>query len=171
MHLAFVQPELARLDSIKSDALTLCLLKEDWPLRGTPGLVDWRVSGHLSRLRESGWITCDVGEIILMPLARRLPFEKLIVVGMGSLESGLESEKVATAFHQLFDALALLRVHATVIHLPGRPFNIDPERVMDILLDVANDHPDHAEITVVESLDAQEVMQLVYNRRNVAQRD
>lgn len=164
MRVDFVKPELQKLDSIKSDALTLCLLQEDWPLRGTPGLVDWRVSGHLSRLRESGWITCDRGEIVLMPLGRRLHCDKLLLVGMGSTRDFDEAGFVAS-LHELFTALGKLRAHATVMHVPSRPELLGPERSMELLLDVVADHPDHAEIVVVEPVDIQDAMKRVYDAR------
>ena len=161
MRVAFVQPELHRLDAIKSDALCLCLHREDWPLRGTPGLVDWRVCGHLSRLRETGWITCDEGEIVLMPLARRLPWERLLLVGMGASEGGVSDERIAARLHQLFDALERMRIFATVLHLPGRPDRVAPERAMEILLRVAEAHPNHDEVVVVEAIEAQRAMERV----------
>lgn len=164
MRVDFVKPELHQLDLIKSDALTLCLLEEDWPLRGTPGLVDWRVSGHLSRLRESGWITCNRGELVLMPLGRRLHCDKLLLAGMGSVDEFEEAVFVA-GLHEVFQALGKLRAHATVMHVPNHPQLVRPERLMELLLDVASEHPDQAEVLVVEPVDIQEVMKRVYNAR------
>jgi len=161
MHVEFVTPELRRLDVVKSDAMCLCLYEEDWPLRGTPGLVDWRVCGHLSRQRETGWITCAPGEVVLVPLSARLACEKLLIIGMGSMNDGLTSARVAGGLHRMFETLEKLRVHATVIHLPGRPSNMPAEQVVEILLSVSEDHPDHDEVTLVEPLDAQHDMQRV----------
>ncbi len=168
MRVAFVTPELRWLDAIKSDAMCLCLHKEDWPLRGTPGLVDWRVGGHLSRLREAGWITCEAGELVLMPLGRRLPCERLLVVGMGSVDDGLDEGHLIEGLHRLFGALEKMRVHATMMHLPGRPIRLPPEQAIEILLDVATEHPNHDEVVVVESVDAQRVMEQVIESRRSA---
>jgi hypothetical protein len=169
MRVGFVQPELRRLDEVSSDALCLCLHRDDWPLRGTPGLVDWRVCGHLSRLREAGWITCDEGEIVLMPLARRLRCERLLLVGMGGADRGeLSDERIAAPLHQLFDALERMRIFATVLHLPGRPERVPPERAMEILLRVAEAHPNHDEVVVVETIEAQRAMERVLAGRSGA---
>lgn len=161
MHVGFVTPELRRLDSIKSDALCLCLFQEDWPLRGMPGLVDWRVCGHLSRQREAGWITCDEGEMVLMPLAPRLHCEKLLIIGMGSSRTELTDERLTAGLDRMFRSLARMRAHATVLHLPGRPDRVPANKVMELLLAVSEQHPDHAEVIVVEPVDAQQSMEQV----------
>lgn len=165
MRVAFVTPELSKLDTVKSDALALCLHEEDWPLRGAPGLVDWRVCGHLSRMREAGWITCRAGELVLMPLGRKLPFERLLLVGMGSAQEGVSEEAAASGLHMLFSALEKMRVHATVLHLPGRPSRLPPERAMTLLLDVAAEHPNHDEVIVVEPVDVHHEMERVIEGR------
>lgn len=165
MRVAFVQPELRRFDLVKSDAFALCLHPEDWPLRGTAGLVDWRVCGHLSRLRESGWITCEPGEIVLMPLTRRLPCDKLLVIGMGSVDHEDADARMEAGLHQMFEALERMKVFASIVHLPGRPLHRAPEKAMDVLLDVAEAHPDHDEVVVVEPVEAQQIMRRVYEGR------
>ena len=58
-----------------------------------------------------------------------------------------------------------MRVHATVMHLPGRPDRLPPERAMKILLDVAGEHPNHDEVVVVEDSESQRAMELVIERR------
>jgi hypothetical protein len=161
MRVAFVTPDLRRIDLVKSDAMCLCLHSEDWPLKGLPGLVDWRVFGHLSRLAQSGWITCKHGEVMLMPLDGRLPFERLFVIGMGSSTNGIDRGRVATGLHGMFDALGKLRIHSAVLHLPGRPDGLPADVAMRIVLDVAARHQDHDEIVLVEPLEAQQAMKAV----------
>jgi hypothetical protein len=168
MHVGFVVPELRRLDEIKSDAMCLCLYQEDWPLRGTPGLVDWRLSGHISRQREVGWISCAPGEVVLMPLSPRLPSEKLLLVGMGSVDDGLGRDRIATGLHAMFEALERIRVHATLLHLPGRPWRTSTEEVVTVLLDVAAEHPEHDEVILVEPVDAHDTMLRVIETRRSA---
>lgn len=161
MNIEYVTPELRKLDAVKSDAMCLCLYEEDWPLRGTPGLVDWRVCGHLSRQRESGWITCAPGEVVLTPLSPRLPCEKLLIIGMGSMADGLTSARVAGGLHRMFETLEKLNVHAAVLHLPGRPSHMPAEQVAEILLSVSEDHPDHDEVILVEPTEAQHAIKRV----------
>ena len=168
MRVAFVAPELRRLDTVRSNAICLCLARNDWPLRGAPGLVDWRVSGHLSRLAQSGWLTCDRDEVVLMPLAGRLPFDKLLVVGVGA---GLEDGEIEAGLHRMFETLGKMRVHAAVVHLPGRTRGLGPERAMELLLEVSRSHPDHDEVVLVEPLEAQRAMKAVLDARRGAGRD
>ena len=122
-------------------------------------MVDWRVGGHLSRLREQGWITCDAGETLLMPMGRRFPFEKLFLVGMGPVQEQVDEEQVTALLHHLFETLEKMKVYATVMQLPGRPLHLAAERVISILLNVAEDHPNHDEVVLVEPLEAQQEMQ------------
>ncbi len=165
MRVAFVTPDLRKIDGVKSNALCLCLHEDDWPLRGTPGLVDWRVSGHLSRLAERGWITCAEGEVVLMPLAGRLPFDKLLLVGMGPFGGEGGRDRLAAGLHRMFDALLKLRIHAAVLHLPGRPDRLPAEDAMKTLLEVARAHDEHDELVLVEPFEAQRAMKAVLDAR------
>lgn len=165
MRVAFVAPDLRKLDGVKSNALCLCLHEDEWPLRGTPGLVDWRVSGHLSRLAEKRWITSSAGEVVLMPIAGRLPFDKLLLVGMGPFGGEGGKGRVEAGLHRMFDALLGLRVHAAVLHLPGRPGRLPAEEAIRTLLAVAESHAEHDELVLVEPLEAQREMKAVLDER------
>jgi hypothetical protein len=81
--IAFLALELARWDEASVDGLIVTLFKDERPLRGATGLADWRLCGRLSRLVASGRLTSAEGETLLMPPGRRLPFQRILAVGLG----------------------------------------------------------------------------------------
>ena len=54
MEIAFVAPDLRRLDKLRNEALAAALFEGEWPLRGALRLLDWRVAGRISRVIMAG---------------------------------------------------------------------------------------------------------------------
>lgn len=74
------------LDELKTDLLVTTLSESDRPPRGVSGLVDWRMNGFLSKMIIKGAIHGAEEECVLMPLHRRLPARRLLIVGTGPRE-------------------------------------------------------------------------------------
>ena len=53
-------------------------------MRGFAGLLDWRLGGRLSALLAAGFVTGEAGEALLVPGKPHVPFEKVLVVGLGA---------------------------------------------------------------------------------------
>jgi Cytosol aminopeptidase family, N-terminal domain len=103
--LTFRPLTLDALDEAKAEALCLFVGEEERPLTGLAGLVDWRLSGRLSRMIRSGLLTGAPGEALLTPPGSRLSFEKLFLFGTGSLrDAEALSSRLIDAMHRLFQA-------------------------------------------------------------------
>lgn len=169
MELRFTTPQLARLDLAGTDVLVAGLSVEDRPPRGVAGLVDWRLAGRVSRLVASGFVTGARGEVLMIPGRPKLPFEKVLLFGVGRRDAFDEA-----AFVEIVDAvletLEGLQVRTAVVELPGRHFGgISAERAAETLLDRAGARPEHDSWTLVESMDSQRAIRsrMVQERRRV----
>jgi hypothetical protein len=86
---SFLASELGRWDQLWSsgqryEALALPFFSDERPLRGAAGLCDFRLCGRISRLLKSNRIAGELGEVTLYPPGPRLPFERLLLFGLGS---------------------------------------------------------------------------------------
>lgn len=63
----FVAPTLDALDAQPAQWVVAALFQDELPVRGVGGLVDWRVSGRLSRGVETGVISAPPGHALVLP--------------------------------------------------------------------------------------------------------
>ena len=167
--LRFVAPDLRRLDEVTAEVVACGVFRDTRPLTGLAGLVDWRLAGRLSRLARQGFLVGEVGEVLVMPIRARLPFDKLLAFGLGPRAS-FSDETFRRALERVLDSLTGLSVKKAVVELPGRgePV-IDPERATDILLEVLGNGNDEREaLSFVEDGDGQKRIekQALDRRRN-----
>lgn len=166
MELRFVVPDLRHLDEVGSEVLACGLFSDALPPHGTAGLVDWRSCGLISRLLVGGFLTATQGEVMMVPLRPKLPFDKALLFGLGPravFDDGVFRDVTA----HMLRAVQELCARSAVVELPGRfleqsraaqsagPPGVDAERAADILLDLAGSHPEHDVWTLVEPSDAQ----------------
>src|SRR5271165_3978270 len=83
MDLRFISPHLRRLDCASTEVLVTAILADERPPHGVAGLVDWRLRGRLSRLMQRGFVTGQLGEVVLLAGRPQLAFDKLLVFGVG----------------------------------------------------------------------------------------
>ncbi|MBI2898082.1 MAG: hypothetical protein HYY06_31300 [Deltaproteobacteria bacterium] len=158
MRINFVPAELRRLDLLRSDVLALSLFEDERPLRGAAGLVDWRLCGRLSRLLETGRLRGSAPEITLVPPRPRLPFDKLLLVGLGR-SADFSAATFAAAMEQTFEALRSMRTHSSVMSLPGRATGrIPPEQAIQLFVEIAAAHDHQDEVTLIEDLESQKLL-------------
>lgn len=170
MEVRFVPPDLRRLDTLKSEALALPFFQDERPLRGALGLVDWRLSGQVSRLLVRGHATGIPLDTVLVPTRPRLPFDKLLLFGAGRI-ADLDEPRFLLIVQHILTTLDRGRVRASVLGLPGRAQSrIEPERAMELFLDVAQSHPEQDQVTLIEEHDAQRRMAPVVEREKRRER-
>ncbi len=111
MDLRFTEPSLRKLDLLGTEVLVAALVEGERPPRGLAGLVDFRLAGRISRLVESGFVSGKRGEVLLVLGRPKLPFDKLVLFGTGSLEgfSELAFAACSAAFSRRSKACALAR--------------------------------------------------------------
>ena len=162
--LAFVPPDLRRLDAVESEVLALPFFADLRPLRGAAGLVDWRLCGFLSKLLIRGRIDGRPGELTLLPGSGRLAVDKVLLVGLGT-EASFDAHRFDRIVGEILAALTLARVRSAVLELPGRCTGaIAPAPAMEHFLRVARGYDELDELILVEGQMAQRAMEPVLER-------
>lgn len=164
MEVRFTLPDLRKLDDLRGEALALALFSDERPLRGALGLVDWRMAGFLSRQILRGHLSGHVGEVLLMPTAQRLPFDKLFVFGLGA-SADFDAAGYDAAVDRILRTLSRARVRASVCGLPGRSMlRIEAEEGISRFLEASRGFDELDEITLIESAAAQREMEPIVSR-------
>jgi hypothetical protein len=155
MDLRFATGELPALDQLGTEILVASLTLDERPPHGVAGLVDWRLAGQVSRLMQRGFASGKLGEVLLLHGKPRLPFDKVLLFGLGA-KPEFEEAIFRSTTDRILKTLERLKARTAVVELPGRHFNaIAPERAADILLESAGDSRAHDAWTLVESAEAQ----------------
>jgi len=167
--LRFTQPSLRKLDLCGTEVLVAGLSSDERPPHGVAGLVDWRLNGRISRLIQSGFATGEIGDVLLLPGKPKLPFDKVLLFGIGSAAefSELSYRRV---LEKILKTLEGLRARTAVVELPGRHLDAVPaERAADVLLEVAGGRAEHDVWTLVDTAEAQRAItqHMIQERRRV----
>jgi hypothetical protein len=158
MELRFVPPDLRRLDDLSAEVASCALFEDDWPLIGLAGLFDWRLAGRLSALGRRGYLTGARDEVMLVPGRPRVPFEKLVLLGLGRRED-FDDDACVRALERVGDVLEGLKVRRAVVELPGRGGGaIGAERAAELLLRTLGSSKEHDAWWLVEEEHAGQVV-------------
>ena len=154
MEIRFVPLDLARIDGLRFEAAALTFFENERPLRGATGLCDWRLLGRISRHIERGRITGRAGEITLVPARPRLPFDKLVLFGLGAREDFTMQAFDATVTAML-NTLQQLRLRTFVVALPGRSAGVvSAIEATSVFATMSLHRSDFDEAVVLEEIDA-----------------
>jgi Cytosol aminopeptidase family, N-terminal domain len=160
MDLHFLPPDLRRLDDASVELCACTIWSDERPMRGFAGLLDWRLGGRLSGLLKSDFARGEIGEALLVPGKPHVPFEKVLVMGLGPRALFNEAAFRAGVL-RIARALEGLRVRRAVVELPGRATDaIDPERAITVTLDCVGASPAHDAWWLVETPAAQKRIEL-----------
>jgi Cytosol aminopeptidase family, N-terminal domain len=169
LDLRYTVPSLRQLDLLGSEILVAGLAEDERPPHGLAGLVDWRLAGRISALLRDGSVNGALGEVVLIPGKPKLPFDKVLLFGMGPIAAYTEVAFRAV-LEKLLDTLQGLRARTAVVELPGRHCEaIAPERAVDILLQMAGPRAEHDAWTLVEPTEAQRAItqHMIQERRRI----
>ena len=159
MELRFVPPVLRRLDDASAELCACTIWSDERPMGGFAGLIDWRLGGRLSALLRAGFLTGARGEALLVPGKPHLPFEKVLVVGLGPRAS-FDEAAFRTAVVHIARALEGLRVRRAVVELPGRAAGaVEPREAITWTLECVGDSPEHDAWWLVEPPAAQKIIE------------
>jgi hypothetical protein len=117
--LHFVAPDLRAIDLAPAEVVACSMWEDERPLRGVAGLLDWRLAGRLSILVKSGFMRGEAGEVVLVPGRPKLPFEKVLVFGLGP-RARFDDGVVRQTLTRLKSTLDGLKVKRALVELPGR---------------------------------------------------
>jgi hypothetical protein len=112
-----------------------------------------------------------VGEVLLVPGRPKVPFDKVLLFGVGTRADFCEPV-FRDVLSRILTALEGLRARTAVVELPGRHFDgVSAERAADILLEMAGARTEHDVWTLIEPPEAQRTItqQTILERRRVRQ--
>jgi hypothetical protein len=125
VELRYVPLTLRAIDGLRSELAVLPFFEDERPLRAAAGLCDWRLCGRLSRLLEAGRVRGAPGECTLVPAGPRLPFERLLLVGVGP-RGRFDDKAFELACERVAQALVGLRTRNVAVSIPGRSAGLLP---------------------------------------------
>jgi len=126
MDMRFVARDARRMEDAAAEVCACTIWSDERPVRGFAGQLDWRMGGRLSALLKSGFMRGDRGELLLVPGRPHVPFEKVIVLGLGP-RSGFGDGAFREALARIARTLEGMRVRRAVVELPGRGVEAIPE--------------------------------------------
>lgn len=158
LDIRFLPPDLRHLDDANAEIAACTLWQDERPMRGLAGLLDWRMAGRLSALLASGFVKGEEGEALLVPGKPHLPFEKLLLVGLGP-RAAFDDEVARRGVQHVLRALEGLRIRRAIVELPGRGVGaIEPERAIAVALECLGKTPEHDVWWLVEEPAAQKIV-------------
>jgi hypothetical protein len=137
--------------AVGGEVLACCLFEDERPVQGFAGLVDWRMASRLSRHLIAGNLTGVLGESALIPGKPSVPFEKLILFGMGP-KTRFDEAIFLDVLHQIIQTLGALRVRMAVLERPGRHTSVvDATRATELITGVCEEHGGQDVWTLIEN--------------------
>jgi len=151
MELRFLSPEPAQLHEANVELCVCSIWSDERPIRGFAGLLDWRLGGRLSAMLKSGFVLGDAREVLLVPGKPHVPFEKVLMMGLGP-RSSFDEAAFREAVARTARTLEGLRVRRAVVELPGRTSDaIEAERAITLALDLLGTSREHDVWWLVDS--------------------
>ncbi|HEX3698784.1 MAG TPA: M17 family peptidase N-terminal domain-containing protein [Polyangia bacterium] len=171
MQIGFLPVELARWDQAKpSELLTVGFWSDVRPLRGVPGLLDWRLCGKLSAWMASGKVAGTDGEQTLFPSGGRLPWKLVLVAGLGR-RADFTEKKFRAVVHRIVKTMRGLGLQRAAMALPGRgeSTGIPARRALDLVIHESEEVQPGilTELTVIDGPTAQKEMTDLLRQRGM----
>jgi hypothetical protein len=164
MSISVVTLDLGKWEEVARDALVLPVFREDRPLRGAAGLVDWRLCGRLSRLMRAGKASGVAGETLLLPATRRLRFTRILWFGLGEAK-GYNEERARRDLRWIATVTAAAGVTDVAMQLPGRSMGLlGARRAVELVLE--SGVYDAAALTIIEDSAGQKDIAEVLRQRS-----
>jgi hypothetical protein len=167
MELRFVAPDLRRLDEASSELIACGIFADERPPHGTAGLIDWRLGGGVCRLLGEKFWTGSLGEVLMVAVRRKLPFDKALFFGLGD-RAAFDEVRFRSTVSRMLKVMEGLCIRSAVVELPGRhTASIAADQAANILLELSEGQPDHDVWTLVEPVEDQRriAARLVEQRR------
>lgn len=105
------------IDYLSTNLLILPFFSDVRPLKGTLGIVDWRLNGFLSRLIINDKIQGNYFEKILIPPFERIPAERVLMVSIGKKDE-IDSQRMVDFTFRLMETIYKISISGFVMSLP-----------------------------------------------------
>ena len=173
MPLHFLSCDLAKWDEREGGALLVTFFKDERPLRGAAGLADWRMCGRLSRLVKKQRLEGNSGEALMMPAGRRLPFDRILLFGLG-LSRSFTEDVYRQMVRRIHDVVVKANITEYAVQPPGRATGlIAARRALELWIEErpalkAGTRSD-ADVSIIDSTSAhQEMADILHAHQRIA---
>ncbi|MGQ9647752.1 MAG: M17 family peptidase N-terminal domain-containing protein, partial [Thermodesulfobacteriota bacterium] len=127
------------VDLQECELLVSGFFEDERPLKGTSGLIDWRLNGRLSHLLKEGRMTGEWQETTLIPSRGRLTPPFILLLGLGKVRD-YSTLRLRALFPHLFETLRNLRSSAICFSFPANEqYNVDCGKSAEVLLEAMAD--------------------------------
>ncbi|MDP8255376.1 MAG: M17 family peptidase N-terminal domain-containing protein [Candidatus Alcyoniella australis] len=106
------------IDALDVETVVLSAFSEERPLKGSSGLIDWRICGRLSRLVMAKRFSAERFETLLFPSEGRIGPSKVIIVGLGPLKE-YDFEVYCKVLGYMMQSLVKMNIYEFALPLPG----------------------------------------------------
>ncbi len=129
-----------RVDAQDCDLLVTGFFKDERPLKGSSGWIDWRFNGMLSRLLIENKLTGDWKEATLIPSQERILPRMILFLGLGEVKK-YGPLRLRELSPYLLDTLWKLGWSDVCLSFPyGDNYHADSRKIVESLIEgIAND--------------------------------
>src|SRR4030067_2798605 len=106
-----------RVDVQECEVLVTGFFKDERPLRGSSGWMDWRLNGMISRFLTEKRLTGDWKETILIPSQGRIMPRMILLLGLGNVNA-YSYLRLRDLFPYLLETLKKLNTSQVCLSLP-----------------------------------------------------
>jgi len=123
------------VDLQECELLVTGFFQDERPLKGTSGLMDWRLNGTISQLLKRGKITGQWQESTLIPSHGRVVAPWILLLGLGKLRE-YSTLRLRDLFPQLYEILKNLKTSKVCLSFPSdETYNVDCGKSAEVLLE------------------------------------
>jgi hypothetical protein len=123
------------VDLQECDLLVTGFFQDERPLKGTSGLIDWRLNGMLSHLLKEGKMTGEWQETTLIPSHGRVMPQLILLLGLGKV-TDYSTLRLRGLFPRLFQTLRNLKSSKICLSFPSNgKYNLDCGKSAEVLLE------------------------------------
>lgn len=165
MPVHFLNNDLSRWDEGSHDTLLLTFFADERPLRGAAGLADWRLCGKLSQLIRHQRISGKRGETLMLPPGRRLPFQRLVLFGLGTSEK-FNEDVFRQHVRWIQDVVTRAKIGSYATQVPGRATaHIGARRALELWLEESDKSEHNADVAIIDTSIGQKEMSEILRYR------
>jgi hypothetical protein len=123
-----------RVDAQECDVLVAGFFRDERPLKGSSGWIDWRFNGMLSQLLIENKLSGDWKEPILIPSQERILPRMILLLGLGEVKR-YSSLRLRELIPYLLDTLMKLGWTNVCLSFPyGESYHVDCRKVVESLI-------------------------------------
>ena len=123
------------VDLQECDVLVTGFFKDERPLRGSSGWMDWRLNGMISRFLTEKRLTGDWKETILIPSQGRIMPRMILLLGLGNVNE-YSYLRLRDLFPYLLETLKKLNTSQVCLSLPyEESTNVDCGKLAEVLIE------------------------------------